>query len=359
MNNASSVFVKNGSNFSVAASADLNVHDTLPVGVYVVMFNPDRGFYLAESTAMVLPKKVYGSVPSYTERIFNTYLKRGQNTGVLLGGEKGAGKTLTLGMLTHKCLAENMPVIIINSQFVGDAFNKFLSSITQPCMVAFDEFDKVYDPKYQELILTLLDGVFSSHKLFVITCNDVHKLSQFLINRPGRIFYNIKYSKMEEEAVRQYCADRLDNKKETEGVVSLLNLVSGFNFDMLQAVIEEMNRYKESAKDAVKLLNIHVNGAQATWTLVISKGDKVVHTQNAFTIDPLRPFMVNYTDEEIAVRNDARREGEAWEDDYVSVSLTHKDIKKMSGSGYVFEKDNHTIRLEREKSKEFSYYDYL
>lgn len=247
-------FFRSGNAFHVAPADALNITETLPAGNYVVKFSDMQGFYLEQSEAFTLPEKIYGRTNTYAERILNSFRDRDRNTGVLLVGEKGSGKTL----LARKVARDGgLPVLIINSSFTGDNFNSFLSSITQPCVVFFDEFEKIYEKDKQEKILTLLDGTYQSRKLFIVTSNDKYRIDTHMRNRPGRIFYLIEFAGLDEEFIREYCQDVLKPEYQswTDKIVDVSALFDEFNFDMLVAMVEEVNRYGEEPKQLLTLLN--------------------------------------------------------------------------------------------------------
>lgn len=266
-------FFRSGNTFHVAPADALNITETLPAGNYVVKFSDMQGFYLEQSEAFTLPGKVYGRTNTYAERILSSFRDRDRNTGVLLVGEKGSGKTL----LARKVAQDSgLPVLIINSSFTGDNFNSFLSSITQPCMVFFDEFEKIYDKDKQEKILTLLDGTYQSRKLFVVTSNDKYRIDTHMRNRPGRIFYLIEFAGLDEEFIREYCQDVLKPKYQswTNKIVDISALFDQFNFDMLVAMVEEVNRYGEEPKQLLTLLNAKPEySGDITYTLDLYLGD--------------------------------------------------------------------------------------
>jgi len=91
--------------------------------------------------------------------------------------------------------------------------------------------------------------------LFVLTCNDKWRINQHMRNRPGRIFYMIDFGGLEHEFIVEYCQDTLINKQYIEKVCAIAALFEQFNFDMLKALVEEMNRYNEAPADAMKMLN--------------------------------------------------------------------------------------------------------
>jgi len=249
------VVLRTGVEYRILSNDDIEVFGHLPAANYVAMSSRE-GFYLTKADDFKLPEKIYGSVRQRAERILNTFESRQGNTGVHFCGEKGSGKSMLAKMIGKLGRERGLPTIIINSPYIGDDFNNFMQGISTPAIVIFDEFEKTYKREEQEAILTLLDGVFSSKKLFIFTTNNSYGVSSFLKNRPGRIYYQFEFQNLEEEFVREYCMDNLLNKEHIETVIRFTKVFSGFNFDMLQAAVEEMNRYNEPFETVLKYLNI-------------------------------------------------------------------------------------------------------
>ena len=255
-----SYFLKSGNTFRVSTKEAMDLHDTLPAGNYVVKEMPmDGPLYLEHIESFEIKGKRYGDLDKNTDRILNTFMDRTASTGVMLAGEKGSGKSLLAKNLAIEGAKRlEIPCIVINAPWVGDKFNAFMQMIEQPCMVLFDEFEKVYDSDDQEKALTLLDGVFPSKKLFVLTCNDKWRVDQHMRNRPGRLFYMLDYKGLDANFIIEYCNDNLkaDLLKHTEKLCQIASLFAQFNFDMLKATVEEMNRYNEPPEDALRMLNV-------------------------------------------------------------------------------------------------------
>mmetsp|Transcript_116 Transcript_116/g.285 ORF Transcript_116/g.285 Transcript_116/m.285 type:complete len:155 (+) Transcript_116:330-794(+) len=132
-------------------------------------------------------------------------------------GCKGSGKPFLLQKICIEAARKHdIPTIVVNKSWHGDDFNIFLQSICQQTIILFDEFEQVYkiecgyDP--QQKILPLFDGVYSSQKLFLLTCNDKHEMDDHMMNRPGRIYYMLEFNGVANEFINEYCEDNLLQK---------------------------------------------------------------------------------------------------------------------------------------------------
>ena len=277
-----SYFLRNGNTFRVADSASMDIQHHLPAGNYVIKADQYGALFLEQVDGFERLGKVYGDTTKNAGRIMNTFLSRkNKGTGVLLTGEKGSGKTLLAKTLSIDCAEQGIPTILINSPWRGDNFNKLIQDIDQPCMVLFDEFEKVYDSDEQESMLTLLDGVYPTQKLFVLTCNDKWRIDSHMRNRPGRIFYMMDFHGLSQEFITEYCNDALDEKQYIPNICNIAGLFSEFNFDMLKALVEEMNRYHEAPGESMKMLNARAEfGGGSTYDLKMFRDGKMVNVRH-------------------------------------------------------------------------------
>jgi hypothetical protein len=286
-------FLKNGTSFRVSSKEAMDLHEKLPAGNYTVAVDPMGNLYLESIDDFEIPTKMYGNTLRHTDRIINSFWDRPQQTGVLLNGEKGSGKTLLAKNISVELAKEGVPTIVINPDWTGEGFFKLLHDLDQPCVVLFDEFEKTYDRDEQEAILTLLDGVFPSKKLFMLTTNDKYRVDFHMRNRPGRIFYMLDFKGLDSEFIREYCQDNLENKGHIEKIVSIASLFSEFNFDMLKALVEEMNRYDETPQESLKMLNAkpEFDGGSKYNVEIIHNGELVKGDVNPSVFDgnPLQP----------------------------------------------------------------------
>jgi hypothetical protein len=275
--------IRFGKNYRFLDERDIEVCDTLPAQNYTVQLNEMSGeYYLEPIHSFQMPSKLYGNTEKNARRILATFNSRPNSTGVLLSGVKGSGKTLLAKVVSSLASKVCIPTIVINRPYTGDSFNKFIQNIDMPSIVLFDEFEKVYDYKDQEKILTLLDGVYNSKKLFILTVNRIGGVTEFMSNRPGRIYYKFNFDTLPISFVREYCEDNLLNKNEIENVVRYVQVFNFFNFDMLAASIEEMNRYGETLPQVLDYLNITPESkSDETYTITFHyKGNDVVYNSH-------------------------------------------------------------------------------
>lgn len=203
---------------------------------------------------------------------------------------------------------EGIPTLVVNQALHGDRFNSFIQSIGQPIVVLFDEFEKVYRARpdeqtldgrvvdqfgrplmghnaNQDSVLTLLDGVYPARVLFLLTVNDLQKITDGFLNRPGRVYYYLQFKGVSLDFIQECklfvfgilawatrinytvsfltpaytitdCQDNLRDLSKTEEILAAAGLFDSFNFDMLQAMVQEMNLYGESAREVLKWLNV-------------------------------------------------------------------------------------------------------
>jgi hypothetical protein len=296
-----SYFLRNGNTFRVADNASMDIQRSLPAGNYVVKQDQHGNLFLEMVDPFERLGKIYGDTTKNAGRIMTTFLSRkNKGTGVLLTGEKGSGKTLLAKTLSLDCADQGIPTILINAPWRGDGFNKLIQDIDQPCMVLFDEFEKVYDSDEQEQMLTLLDGVYPTQKLFVLTCNDKWRIDHHMRNRPGRIFYMMDFRGLSQEFITEYCEDNLDEKQYIAKICSIACLFAEFNFDMLKALVEEMNRYHESPVESMKMLNARAEfSGNSDYDVKLIRDGKIMYVRHpeVFNGNPLNGegVEVNYS----------------------------------------------------------------
>lgn len=349
-------FLKTGTIFTPSAEANLDLHHKLPAGNYIIKKDNFGKFFFEQIENFEFKSKRYGDNVKNTERILSTFQSREVSTGVMLAGEKGSGKSLLAKTLSIRGYELDIPTIVINAPWCGDEFNKLIQDIKQPAIVLFDEFEKVYDREQQEHILTLLDGVFPTKKLFVLTCNDKYRVDSHMRNRPGRIFYMLDFKGLDSEFIREYCQDNLENKQYIDKICNIASLFGQFNFDMLKALVEEMNRYNESPEESLKMLNTkpEFDDGDAFEIKLVVEGTQIStdslykHTWNG---NPLQS--------EINIEYRVSHADNGDDFDWMTTSFKNTDLKKVDSNKGEFvyvNQEGETLVLTKSKPKMFNVY---
>ena len=255
-------------------------------------------YYLEESPNLPIPKnnKVYGNIDSIIkDRVFTHYRNCGnKTTGILSLGHPGTGKTILLNRLSQKCREVlEIPTVLITkapSELSykkiergegegGLEFLKFIRDLPR-CLIAIDEFDKIFSMSQQELLLTLYDGAFTSKKIIAHTANEIRLISEKLLSRPNRIFYTAMHGSIGPNFIREFCFDNLHDTSKIEDIVEVSKGFKVFTVDELTALVEEVNNHLEGIEESVRYLNLTGTGDYSPVNYKIS-------AVRANTIEPL------------------------------------------------------------------------
>ena len=277
---------------------DLKTFDRLPAQTYSVRFSKNSGWFLETHADIEIKEtKIYGIHMEKVNKVLNAFNEFDKNLGVILSGNKGIGKSLFAKELSIQAMGYGYPVIIVDTYIPGIA--DYLESIKQEVVVLFDEFDKTFggvkaqdgmaDPQTE--LLTLFDGLSTGKKCFVITCNNMRNLNDFLINRPGRFHYHFRFEYPTAEEITEYLHDKLDKKyyDQITSVTSFANKVN-LNYDCLRAIAYELNHGIEF-KEAIKDLNIiNVNDIKYIITVYLKDGRHASITKSVDMFDKAGEF---------------------------------------------------------------------
>ena len=323
--------------------------DVLPQGTYYVRFDTQIGYYLERVEDFELPSKIYGDT-SVVNRWLVSYHTNQRNTGIILTGIKGSGKTL----LSKKCAIDSgLPIIIVDTPYND---SDFVSFITNPELgdicVFIDEFEKVFNKINSEnSILTILDGAFNTHNLFIFTCNEMHT-NEYLTNRPSRIRYRSHFESLPESVISEVISDLLQRKEYAESIKNVIQVIGIITFDLLITLIKEVDLFNEPANEVVKYLNITgetiLVDITEVWKgkpYVINHGRALVKESNNSTFSFPRGFNFiadpEYCDEDYVPANSGYKGLPEW------VYLPWKDIKQIDNDHWEYKGEFGTFIIER------------
>lgn len=249
--------IQQGSKFRIYDDS-VRTYDKLPSSTFNIGYSQQEGCYLIQRQNIEVPEKSYGEHNSKTIKVLESFRNFERNLGVILSGDKGIGKSMFAKLVCMKAMKEEYPVIIIDDCYPGIA--RFIESIEQECVILFDEFDKTFrcthDKDEQAALLSLFDGTSGGKKLFIVTCNDLYRLSNYIVNRPGRFHYHFRFDYPSPEDISAYLTDKLKPEfyNEIEKVIEFSRKIS-LNYDCLRAIAFELDNGKSFA-DAIADLNI-------------------------------------------------------------------------------------------------------
>ena len=234
---AGNSIIRTGNTFRIFDDS-VQTYDTIPPGTYKVQFNPFAGYSLLKTDELEAGnEKVYGSHDDRLDRITAAYEKVERSLGVLMSGDKGMGKSLMIRLISERFREQlGLPVIIVDEETEG--LPDFIDSLGE-CVVVFDEFEKKFSA--QEKFLGLFDGMSNTKRTYVVTCNNVNKLSDFFVNRPGRFHYHIRFDYPDAEAARIYLTEQAPSasQEQIDAAVTFARRIK-LNYDHLRAIAFEL-----------------------------------------------------------------------------------------------------------------------
>lgn len=297
---------------------DLKTYDKLPAATYKVDLHPMQGFSLERIDNFVSKEeKIYGSHQEKIGKVMRSYNKFDRSLGIILSGHKGMGKSMFVQLIGERVVEDlDIPVIMVPKAFPGIA--DFIEQIDQESLVVFDEFEKTFNPRNdkaekQENLLGLFDGTSQKKRMYAITVNDLYKVNEFMLSRPGRFHYHIRFDYPTASEIEIYLRDKIDSKYygQIKHVVSFANRVK-LNYDSLRAIAFELNE-GYTFRSAIGDLNILATDTQ--------RYDVKVTLGNGKVFD-LKRKEINLFSEEV------RLDGYMGGGDYFSLSFNPENIEE-------------------------------
>ena len=294
--------IRSGTKYSVYDNG-IETYERLPMGTYVVGYDKNEGCFLVRIGNVAVKEKTYGVHDHKLEKVMASFTGFSRSLGVILSGDKGIGKSLFAKKLCEAAVNMGYPVVIVDACLPGIA--RFIESIEQECVVLFDEFDKTFrtnrDNDEQAALLSLFDGTSGGKKLFVVTCNELYGLNNYIVNRPGRFHYHFRFDYPTPEDIREYLTDKLDANYhgQISSVIEFSRKIS-LNYDCLRAIAFELNTGADFA-EAIADLNIMTTEDEEYKVYLVFDDGKSVHNlrfqTNLYDYDGSMTYIRFYDDD--------------------------------------------------------------
>ena len=275
------------------------INPNLPAGTYTFHYDQNRGLWLEACDAVpAVGCKVYGDTIRRVEKSWNAFKRRSCNTGVLLSGEPGMGKSMFIKLICAKAYAEGVPVILLKGNLPG--ITDYLAKITTEILVVMDEFEKNFrdfngdseDNHAQDSFLSLMDGMTDGKKMYIAAVNETWKINKFMINRPGRFLYHYKFGYLTQQEICEFIEDRIVDPANRTFLETAL-LAHDVNYDALAAICSEINAGMDP-QETLDDLNLSEDMTQSyDITVKLNGNDFMVNACSIDLTDTYQEFWYN------------------------------------------------------------------
>jgi len=246
------------SHIGIRRVSESNHIDHCPPGIYNIRLNPDTGeiMLFKDRVNFPVPDKKYGKHEQHKRAILDDWAQTQGTLGVLLQGLKGSGKSMLAEDLANNLLAQDVPVFLIDRP-ISPVVLLEVCRVASPCMVYFDEFGKVYDAEQRAGMLTFFSDSNLKRVMNVVTGNDDDEVSSFMIDRPGRFKYRIKYHPVEHATIVELFEGHKLSDEMTRMVAAYCKYYS-LSFDILRYLVPLVKASKtiEEFNERISILNV-------------------------------------------------------------------------------------------------------
>lgn len=300
----------------------------------------------------------YGDINEQVELFFKSYKSKMGSMGVMLTGSAGTGKTRMAEKLCNLALENKMPVVIVTDMRTTIETVNYIAMLRN-VVILFDEFGKNFNRNLQDKMLSMFSGVSSGKKLFIITENETNMISNFILNRPGRVRYHLDFTRLDEKTLVEYCSVHGISKDMFKEIYRIYEKADVFTFDHLQAMVSEilftpdhsfekiMSRLNLSIFDPKRYINVeHVEDEDGVIVPLKMADDrlpiKIFQSGGRIYINGNLPVKEEPKPDENKQSNGFRGMSQG---EYVNFFVTKDDIIEVLDDGYVCKADGYKVFL--------------
>ena len=255
----------NGDN---GAYKNLPLYPTRNIIYFVKWSHETKSYYLEPYLdKFPLPNKIYGEISKIAYRVWNAFTIGKKSTGILLTGAAGGGKSLTISLISNLALQNNLAVVIVQKVNIDNNLIHWLSTLTN-VVIYLDEFGKLISRSSQEQMLTMFSDVNGSKRIYLLTENKKNYVSEYILNRPGRIRYHVNFDKIDKATLEEYCKDSGVSNNFYKELEQKFKTAAVFTFDHLQCLVSEHLKYpEENLTTLLQYLNLDLFKEKEIYTV--------------------------------------------------------------------------------------------
>lgn len=263
-NSVFSETVRGSGVFTIASRIPMEVHETLPPGVYKMNFSEDGMLSLAKQhDKFTVSPLTYDDSAKIVDEVIALYDSRPNSTVAYLRGAKGRGKTTTCCEIANRLIERHIPVFLIDK-----AINPFIlqdiAKAVGHCVFMIDEFERKYElsvsgekvkndgSNCRDNFLEVFTDKNLKRVLFLLADNNARSDESSFIHRPDRINYLIDFAPYTIKDAFKMLGDKIDTIDQ-DIVLTAKNFLqfSKVGFDAMDLVAKTMQE-AVSAEDFIR-----------------------------------------------------------------------------------------------------------
>lgn len=263
-NSVFSETVRGSGVFTIASRIPVEVHETLPPGVYKMVFGEDGSLSLAKKhDKFTVSPFTYDDNAKIVEEVIDLYDARPNSTVAYLRGAKGRGKTTTCCMIANRLIERNIPVFVIDKA-VDPFVLQDIAKAVGHCVFMIDEFERKYEllssdekvkndgSNCRDNFLEVFTDKNLKRVLFLLADNNARNDDSGFIHRPDRINYLISFAPYTIKDAFKMLGDKIDTI-DPDIILTAKNFLqfSKVGFDAMDLVARTMQE-ADSAEDFIR-----------------------------------------------------------------------------------------------------------
>jgi len=240
------------SHIAISNHNDTGLLDHIPAAVYTYRATLAGPILQKDRKRFEIAPRTYGKHNQHLKMISGAYDPLGASLGIILEGIKGAGKSLLAEALCNQAITLGRPVYRIDTALDENALRFLVSISPGGCVLYFDEFGKIYDRDARDSLLSFFADQSIRGVMMILTANDTDELSGFMLDRPGRFQYRLRYEGLDVTAAHEVAkAYRLD-----PAYAAILARATAFHESMSYDILIALARMASEAKSLDDLMAV-------------------------------------------------------------------------------------------------------